>query len=330
MSTSPGDLDLDRLPPEYRAAFEAQQARIATLSERNQRLEHLVREFRQALYGKKSEKLDADERQLAFEDLEVAVAEAEAAPPSTPSRARSAAGAKRNLGRLPEELPRREVVIEPESTLCPCGCGEMVKIGEDRSERLDIVPAQFRVIATVRPRYACPACQSGIVQAPAPPWLIEGGLPTEGAIAHVLVAKYADHTPLYRQCQIMRRAGLCLDRSTLAGWVGKAAFHLAPVVDRLAVHLKSSGKLFMDETRAPVLDPGRGKTKSGFLWALARDGEPLERHWSERQWRTAGAAPIRQGSSTSMPTAVAATMPSAFSTASAAPSRSMPIPATTG
>ena len=106
MSTGAGDLDLDRLPPGYRAAFEAQQARIATLSERNRRLEHLVREFRQALYGKKSEKLDADERQLAFEDLEVAVAEAEAATPSAPSRARPAAGAQRNLGRLPKELPR--------------------------------------------------------------------------------------------------------------------------------------------------------------------------------------------------------------------------------
>lgn len=282
MAMDAGDLDLDRLPPEYRAAFEAQRTRIAALaeanaglSERNRRLEHLVREFRQALYGKKSEKLDADERQLAFEDLEVSVAEAEATTPSAAPRARSATGAKRNLGRLPTELPRIEVVIEPDSTLCPCGCGEMVQIGEDRSERLDIVPARFRVIATVRPRYACPACQTGIVQASAHPWLIEGGLPTEGAIAHVLVAKYADHTPLYRQCQIMRRAGLCLDRSTLAGWVGRAAFHLAPVVDRLAAHLKRSGKLFMDETRAPVLDPGRGKTKSGYLWALARD----DRRW---------------------------------------------------
>ena len=282
MPSGAGDLDLDRMPPEYRAAFGAQQARIAALaeanadlSERNQRLEHLVREFRQALYGKKSERLDADERQLAFEDLETAMAEAEAATTPAAPRARSAAGAKRNLGRLPKELPRIEVVIEPDTKLCPCGCGEMVKIGDDRSERLDIVPAQFRVIATVRPRYACPACEAGIVQASAPARLIEGGLPTEGAIAHVLVAKYADHTPLYRQCQIMRRAGLSLDRSTLAGWVGRAAFHLAPVVDRLADHLKSSGKLFMDETRAPVLDPGRGKTKSGYLWALARD----DRRW---------------------------------------------------
>ena len=111
-------------------------------------------------------------------------------------------------------------------------------------------------------------------QAKAPAHLIEGGLPTEGALAQVLVSKYADHAPLYRQCQALRRSGLRLDRSTLAGWVGTAAFHLAPVVERLADHLKASGKLFMDETRAPVLDPGRGRTKSGYLWALARDDRP--------------------------------------------------------
>lgn len=295
MQTRADDLDLTRLPPEYRAAFEAQQARIAALSEEkitlaeqnaelathNARLEHLVREFRQALYGKRSEKLDTDARQLAFEDLEGAVAEVEEAratahprttPPTTPGRP----APKRLLGHLPADLPRVERIIEPESTSCPCGCGDMVRIGEDRTERLDIVPAQVRVIATVRPRFACPRCENGVHQAPAPAHLIEGALPTEGAIAHVLVAKYADHAPLYRQCQALSRTGLDLDRSTLAGWVGNAAFHLGPVVDRLADHLRRSGKLFMDETRAPVLDPGRGKTKTGYLWALARD----DRRWA--------------------------------------------------
>ncbi len=167
-------------------------------------------------------------------------------------------------------------MVEPESTLCPCGCGEMVKIGEDRTERLDIVPAQLRVIVTVRPKYACRACEQGVTQAPAPARLIEGGLPTEGAIAHVLVSKYLDHCPLHRQAQVYARSGLDLDRSTLAGWVGRASFHLKPVADRLAEHLKRSSKLFMDETRAPVLDPGRGRTKTGWLWALARD----DRAWS--------------------------------------------------
>lgn len=266
-------LDLSQLPPAYRAAFEAQQAQIAALTEANARLEHLVAEFRQAVYGKKSEKLSPDERQLAFEDLETAVAQVEAAKAdATPAASRPRRdGVKRNLGRLPVELPRIERVIEPDSIACPCGCGAMHRIGEDRTERLDIVPAQFRVIVTIRPKYACRRCQEGVTQAPAAPHLIEGALPTEGLIAHVLVSKYADHLPLYRQAQIYARSGLSLDRSTLAGWVGKAAFHLAPVVDRLAVHLKRSTKLFMDETTAPVLDPGRGRTKTGYLWALARD-----------------------------------------------------------
>ncbi|MCY3754269.1 MAG: IS66 family transposase [Alphaproteobacteria bacterium] len=248
-------------------------------AERIRRLEHLNLELLRLLYGKRSEKLSADERQLAFEDLESAAAEIEAAaapedptPAQSPKRPRPA----RNIGHLPEHLERIEQVIEPESTLCPCGCGEMVKIGEDRTERLDIVPAQLRVIVTIRPKYACRACEQGVTQAPAPARLIEGGLPTEGAIAHVLVSKYLDHCPLHRQAQVYARSGLDLDRSTLAGWVGRASFHLKPVADRLAAHLKRSSKLFMDETRAPVLDPGRGRTKTGWLWALARD----DRAWS--------------------------------------------------
>lgn len=286
MSAALSNLDLSVLPPEYRAVFEAQQAQIASLSTdnsalavSNKRLEMLIKELRHALYGKRSEKLSADERQLAFEDLEAAVAEVEAAQessPATPAASRKRRKpVNRNLGNLPEGLPRLEQVIEPESTLCPCGCGEMHRIGEDRTERLDIVPAQLRVIVTVRPKYACRTCTDGVIQAPARPWLIEGALPTEGTLAHVLVSKYADHLPLYRQSQIMARSGIQIDRSTLAGWVGKAAFHLGPVVDRLADHLKRSTKLFMDETTAPVLDPGKGKTKTGYLWALARD----DRSW---------------------------------------------------
>lgn len=196
--------------------------------------------------------------------------DAEAAP-HTPSRRTD----RRNLGHLPESLPRFERLIEPDSLLCPCGCGEMHRIGEDRTERLDIVPAQLRVIVTIRPKYACRRCADGVTQASAPAHLVEGGLPTEGALAHVLASKYADHLPLYRQSQILARAGVELHRSTLADWVGTAAFHLGPVVDRLAEHLKTSTKLYMDETTAPVLDPGRGRTKTGYLWALARD----DRSW---------------------------------------------------
>jgi hypothetical protein len=113
-----------------------------------------------------------------------------------------------------------------------------------------------------------------VVQAPAPARLIEGGLPTEALVAHVLVGKYADHLPLYRQSQIYARQGIELDRSTLADWVGRAAAELRPVHQRLFEHLKRSPKLFMDETRGPVLDPGRKRTKSGYLWAIARDDRP--------------------------------------------------------
>jgi transposase len=277
---TPQPLDLDALPPVVRETFLAIQAEVAGLRAQAERQEYLIAELRHALYGKRSEQLDPDDRQLAFEDLETAVAEADAARETL--AARNADGttrrptAKRNLGHLPDHLPRIEQVIEPAHKVCPCGCADMVQIGEDRSERLDIIPARFQVIVTIRPRYACRRCDSGVLQAAAPARLIEGGLPTEGTLAHIVVSKYADHLPLYRQSQIYGRGGVDLDRSTLATWCGKVGFHLAPVVDRMLVHLKRSTRLFMDETRAPVLDPGAGKTKTGYLWALTRD----DRGWN--------------------------------------------------
>ncbi len=246
---------------------------MAGLRAQTGRQDYLIAELRQALYGKRSEQLDPDARQLAFEDPETAEAEAvrDAMTVRNADGSIKRPAAKRNLGHLPDHLPRIEQVIEPAQKVCPCGCTDMVKIGEDRAERLDIIPARFQVIVTVRPRYACRRCDAGVCQAETPYWLIEGGLPTEGTLAHVAVSKYADHLPLYRQCQIYGRGGVDLDRSTLASWCGTAAYHLAPVVDRMLVHLKRSSRLFMDETRAPVLDPGAGKTKTGYLWALTRD-----------------------------------------------------------
>jgi len=267
-------IDLSAIPEAQREAVAVVLRERDALREANKRLEHLVAELNHVVHGKRSEKLNEDDRQLAFEDLEVAVAEAEEKRETqAPSESRPRRAARRNRGNLPGDLPRIERVIEPDSLQCPVlrTCGEMHKIGEDCTERLDIVPAQLRVIVTVRPKYACRACTDGVTQAPAPAHLIEGGLPTEGAIAHVLVSKYADHLPLYRQSRILARSGVEIHRSTLADWVGTAAFHLGPVVDRLAEHLKTSTKLFMDETTAPVLDPGRGRTKTGYLWALARD-----------------------------------------------------------
>ena len=257
-----------------KAMLIASQLREARKDERIERLEKLVAAFKQAAFGRKSEKADPEQFDLALEDLETAIAaihaedEADSAPGKPQPKPRAA-----NRGSLPAHLPRIEEVIEPESLICNCG-GGLHCIGEDVSERLDVIPAQFRVIVTRRPKYACRACTDGISQAPAPARLIHAGLPTEATIAHVLVSKYADHLPLYRQAQIMSRQGIDLDRSTLADWVGRAAFELGPVFDALIADLKRSTKLFMDETRAPVLDPGSRKTKTGYFWALARDDRP--------------------------------------------------------
>lgn len=218
------------------------QAEVAGLRAQTERQDYLIAELRHALYGKRSEQLDPDDRQLAFEDLETAVAEAEAARDAIATCNANGTtrrpAAKRNLGHLPDHLPRIEEVIEPGHRVCSCGCADMVKIGEDRSERLDIIPTRLQVIVTIRPRYACRRCDGGVLQAATPARLIEGGLPTEGTLAHVVVSKYADHLPLYRQSQIYARGGVDLDRSTLATWCGKVGFHLAPVVDRMLVHLK--------------------------------------------------------------------------------------------
>ena len=179
-----------------------------------------------------------------------------------------------NRGALPAHLPRIHVTIAPEDTNCPCCQAPMHVIGEDAAERLDVIPAQYRVIVTHRPKYACRACEEAVVQAPAPERLIKGGLPTEAMVASVLVAKYAWHLPLYRQAQMLAAQGLDIKRSILAFWVGYAAAELKPVYLRLRELILTSGKIAVDETVAPVLDPGRGRTKKGYFWAIARDDRP--------------------------------------------------------
>lgn len=255
------------------------------LAERAQsdRLRHLLSQLRRAHFGRKSEKLNTDQLNLGLEDIETAVAAEEAKLEKTDAILKAASTQKRkaNRGHLPAHLPREEIVVEPDTKACPCCGGELHQIGEDRSERLDKVPAKLRVLVTRRPKYACRRCEKtgaddvvGIVQAPALARLIEGGIPTEALVADVLVSKYADHTPLYRQSQIFARDGIIIDRSTLCHWVGFGAAELEPLHARLIQHLMRSTKLFCDETRCPVLDPGRGKTKTGYLWAVARDDRP--------------------------------------------------------
>jgi transposase len=254
----------------------ALQAMLAAERAENERLRQIIKELQRHRFGRRAESLPVDQLLLGLEEAEQVEAEGFAAEDTADPAKREARARKRraNRGSLPAHLPRIEQVIDIEDKSCPCCKGMLHVMGEDRSERLDIVPAQFRVIVTRRPKYACRSCEEVVVQAPAPARLVEGGIPTEATVAHVLVSKYADHLPLYRQSQIYARQGVNLDRSTLADWVGKAAFLLRPIHERLFERLKGSDKLFADETTAPVLDPGRGRTKTGQLFAYARDDRP--------------------------------------------------------
>jgi transposase len=275
------ELSVERAARQHEQAVVAEkEAFIAELKELVATLEGQVQQYRHAKFGPKSEKLDPAQLELALEDLETAIAETEARIAAVEERIAASASdpdkkaprPPRKARALPESLPRVEQVIEPKSIACPCGCGDMVRIGEDRTERLDVIPARYQVIVTVRPKYACPKGRAGVVQAKAPAHLLEGSWPTEALLAHIAVAKHSEHMPLNRQAVVMARHGVPIDRSVLADWMGRTGALIAPVVERMAVLLKTgSNRLYVDETTAPVLDPGRGRTKTGYLWAVLRD-----------------------------------------------------------
>lgn len=246
------------------------------LEAQNDRLRHILLKLQRHQFGRKSERLPEEQLELGLADLETAIAKADAEAEKCDPELRKEHAAKRRASRgaLPAHLPRIEVVLAPESAACPCCTKPMIEIGADTSERLDVIPAQFRVIVTKRPKFACRGCEGVVVQRPAPTRLVEGGLPTEATVAHVLVSRYADHLPLYRQAQILARQGVLVDRATLASWVGTAAAEIAPVARRMKAILLGSARLFADETSVPVLDPGRGRTKTGWFWMIARDDRP--------------------------------------------------------
>jgi transposase len=250
-----------------------------------ERLRLMIAALRRNRFGRRSEQLDDATLQQGVEDAEQALAEQMAAldavaPASmtpetkTASRPARTEPAKRNRGALPAALPRVEQVIDVADKVCPCCGGALHLIGEDRTEMLDYVPAHFRVRVTRRPRYGCRACEEAVVQAPAPERPVDGGMATEALLAHVLVNKYSDHLPLYRQAQIFARQGVTLDRSTLCNWVGRACWWLAPLHELILSTVLSSPKVFADDTTLPVLDPGRGRTKTGRIWCYAVDNRP--------------------------------------------------------
>jgi len=247
-------------------------------------IEHLklvIEKYRRMIFGRKSEKLTAQLEQLEFrlEELETAQAAEETAQAATeatqPSSTRTDSKRRSRPARkpLPEDLPREVVTHLPPHSNCPdCG-GALRQFGEDVSEQLERIPASFKVIRHVRPKFACPGCES-VVEAPAPARPIDRGLPGPALLAHVLVSKYADHQPLYRQSQIYAREGVDLDRSTLAGWVGAASELLTPLVDQIRKHVLAAAKIHADDTPVPVLAPGNGKTRTGRLWTYVRDDRP--------------------------------------------------------
>jgi len=235
---------------------------------------HIAR-LRRAQFGRSSEKIarTLEQLELMLEDLEADTSVPAASATSLAADVEQSSSSKRS-GRKPlaEHLPRQEVVHEPSCTCPSCG-GEMRKVGEDVTEVLDYVPGHFEVIKHIRPAFSCRRCES-MVQMPMPSLPIERGQPGAGLLAHVVVGKYCDHLPLYRQSGIYAREGVELDRATLADWVGKTAALVSPLVEAVAQHVMAAEKLHADDTPVPVLAPGTGKTKTGRLWVYLRDERP--------------------------------------------------------
>ncbi len=258
------------------------QQQAAVIHNREQKIAAITLELahlRRMRYGVKSETLSAEQRDL-FEEtcaadmaaLEARLAEVQAATPLAVKKPRTPTGRQP----LPPHLTRVVQRHEPES--CSCGqCGQdLVKIGEDISEQLDVEPARFFVIQHIRPQYACRACET-VSAAPITPAIIDGGLAAPGLLAWLMVSKYTDHLPLYRLNQIAARSGVPLATSTMASWVGTVGWWLQLLADRLSELLRQQSILHADETPVQQLDPGKGKTKRAYLWGYrsnSLDGSP--------------------------------------------------------
>lgn len=286
--------DDDALPdtlPTLKATIASQRMEIIQQRAEIAHLKLWIAKLRRHRFGRRSERAGTrlDQLELQLEELETGASEMEAHV--EPARSRSAAPVSASRA-LPAHLPRDVHLHHPETTLCPdCG-GPLEPLGEDISELLEYVPSHFRAIRHIRPKHACGRCDR-IVQAPAPPGPIARGLAGPGLLAHVLVSKYGDHIPLYRQSEIHARAGVELPRSTLADWVGEATALLRPLVAAVRRHVLSADKLHADDTPVPVLAPGKGSTRQGRLWAYVRDDRPCRDPTPPAVWFAY--SPDRQG-----------------------------------
>ena len=252
-------------------------------SEQIEHLKLVIEKLRRRVFGVKSEKIviQLEQLELHLEELESSQAEMEAAVERVMPAAEPKTRSRRKP--LPEHLPREVVSHAFQGDCCPdCG-GQLRQFGEDVSEQLEYIPDSFKVIRHVRPKFACSGCER-VVEAPAPSRPIERGLAGPGLLAHVLVSKFADHLPLYRQSEIYARQGVEIERSTLAGWVGGASELLAPLIDAIQKHVLAGAKLHADDTPMPVLAPGSGKTKTGRLWTYVRDDRPAGEDTAPAVW----------------------------------------------
>ena len=272
-SNLPEDVDALRAIIAAQADQLAEQAR--KLQSRDTLIDKLKAQLavlKRARFGSSSEKMDRaiEQLELALEDIEAA--EAEAIISAAPSIA-GAAKAKPSRQPLPDHLPRHNVTYQANCACPVCGGSDFIRAGESVSEVLDYVPASFRVVRHIQPRFTCKGCDTQ-VKAEMPSLPIERGKPGPGLVAHVLVAKYCDHLPLYRQSEIYAREGVDLSRSTMADWIGKASALLEPLLVKLRGHVFAGHRLHGDDTPVPVLEPGKGKTRTGRLWTYVRDGRP--------------------------------------------------------
>jgi transposase len=270
------DEELIRLEAELASHRKTLSQQSDELHARSARIDHLklmVDKLRHVIFGAKSEKIliQLSQLELQLEDEETTYAkletEVERVAPSPQAKTRP------DRKPLPEHLPR-EVVVHTLGSDCCADCGgELRQFGEDISEQLEYIPDSFKVIRHVRPKFACGGCDR-IVAAPAASRPIERGLAGPGLLAHVIMSKFGDHLPLYRQSEIYARQDVEISRSTMAGWVGAASDLLSPLVDAIQKHVLAGPKLHADDTPIPVLAPGNGKTRTGRLWTYVRDDRP--------------------------------------------------------
>ena len=257
-------------PDDLRSLAERLIAEVKTQAILIEKLRHQLAGHRAHRFGTSSE--TADQLQLALETSELAAA-AMTARLRLPDAEEEKGKPKRRP--IPDHVPRTMIELLPETDDCATCGGRLRQIGEDVTEELEYVPGRFVVNRITRPRFACSGCER-FTQAPLPSRPIERGRPGPGLLAHVLVSKYADHLPLYRQSQVYAREGIDLDRSTLADWVGKSTALLEPLAEVIGRHVLAGSAIHADDTPVRMLAPGSGKTKTARLWTYVRD----ERPWS--------------------------------------------------